>query len=59
MMNLVSLSKNENGSIVYGNNEKPTFDILKIDQMAFAVVGALFLLFNLVYWFIFMIFEFN
>ena len=59
MMNLVSLSQNENGSIAYANNAKPAFDILKIDQMAFAVVGAMFLLFNLLYWLTFMIFEFN
>ena len=59
MLNLVSLSQNENGSIVYGNNSKPAFDILKIDQWAFAIVGALFLLFNLLYWLTFMILEFN
>ena len=44
-MNHVNQSQNDNGSMVYLNG-KPTFDILAIDRLAFAVVGTFFLLFN-------------
>ena len=56
---MVSLSQNENGSMVCLPNEKKTFDILKIDRVAFVVVGALFILFNITYWVIFLAFDFN
>ena len=56
---MVSLSQNENGSMVCLPNEKKTFDILKIDRIAFVVVGALFVLFNITYWVIFLAFDFN
>ena len=55
-VNVSSVSQNENGSIVYKG--KPIFDILRIDKIAFMVVGALFGIFNTFYWSIFLIFEF-
>ena len=58
-IHMVSLSQNENGSMVCLPNEKKTFDILKIDRVAFVVVGALFILFNITYWVIFLAFDFN
>ena len=58
MMNMVSLSQHENGRIEYSNG-KPAFDIIKIDRVAFVVVGVLFLIFNLLYWLTFMILDFN
>lgn len=56
-VNVSTVCPNENGSIVYKNG-KPIFDILEIDRIAFMVVGALFCIFNIFYWSIFMIFEF-
>ena len=58
-IHMVSLSQNENGSMVCLPNEKKTFDILKIDRVAFVVVGALFVLFNITYWVIFLAFDLN
>lgn len=57
-VNVVTISPNENGSIVYKDG-KPVFDILRIDRVAFVAVGALFLIFNVFYWSIFMILDFN
>ena len=39
--------------------DKPRFDLRKIDRIAFVVGGLMFLLFNLVYWFVFLIFDLN
>ena len=41
------------------NIDKPRFDLRKIDRIAFVVGGLMFLLFNLVYWFVFLIFDLN
>ena len=40
-------------------NEKPTFDTRKIDNIAFNVVGSAFVLFNILYWTIFMTVNFD
>ena len=57
-MNIVCISKNDNGSIVNKDGD-PIFDILQIDRIAFVVVGAFFFVFNIFYWSIFMIIDFN
>ena len=41
------------------NIDKPRFDLRKIDRIAFVVGGLMFLFFNLVYWFVFLIFDLN
>jgi len=41
------------------NIDQPRFDLRKIDRIAFVVGGLMFLLFNLVYWFVFLIFDLN
>ena len=41
------------------NIDQPTFDLRKIDRIAFVVGGLMFLLFNIVYWFVFLIFDLN
>ena len=40
-------------------NENRKFNIRKIDNIAFNVVGTLFIVFNLLYWTIFMTFSFD
>ena len=48
------LSQKENAITI-----KPIFNIYKIDRVAFAVGGLSFILFNVMYWFTFLIFNFN
>ena len=45
------------GHISPNNNRK--FNIRKIDNIAFNVVGSIFIIFNLLYWTIFMTFSFD
>ena len=52
------LSPNGSGDTMY-YNRKPIFDVQKIDRAAFAVAALLFVLFNVVYWFTFLICNFN
>ena len=49
-----NVSKEENGNVI-----EPRFNIHKIDMVACAVSGVLFLLFNVVYWLTYMLFKFN
>ena len=49
----------ENESTVDYNIDKPKFDIVKIDRVAFVVFGMSFVLFNLIYWIAFLNFNFT
>ena len=58
MMNKDNLSPKENGNNIY-IDEKPIFNIQKIDRVAFVVVGLMFLFFNIIYWLTLTIFNLN
>ena len=54
----VELSFIEN-ELTINPDEKPKFNLRKIDQVAFFFGALLFLLFNAIYWCTFLMFDFN
>ena len=57
-MKTESLSQKEHGNPIYYDG-KPVFNVHKIDRVAFAVGGLLYIVFNVIYWCTFSIFNFN
>ena len=54
--NINELNQIENGGI---NIIDPVYNVRKLDIVAFSVVGAMFLLFNIIYWVVFLAFDFT